>query len=85
MTEQNTRKGILLMIATTVVFATQDGISRHVASEYNVFMVVMIRYWFFAVSFFWTGVVVCAGLFTIWRAKVKGAKGGAITGPSVRP
>ncbi|TMV84151.1 DMT family transporter [Thioclava sp. BHET1] len=49
MTEQNTRKGILLMIATTVVFATQDGISRHVASEYNVFMVVMIRYWFFAV------------------------------------
>lgn len=44
----NTRLGILLMIATTVVFAAQDGISRHLAGEYNVLMVVMIRYWFFA-------------------------------------
>jgi drug/metabolite transporter (DMT)-like permease len=48
MTEQNTRLGILLMIATTLVFAGQDAISRHLASEYNVLMVVMIRYWFFA-------------------------------------
>jgi drug/metabolite transporter (DMT)-like permease len=47
-TEQNTRLGILLMVATTFVFAMQDGISRHLASEYNVLMVVMIRYWFFA-------------------------------------
>ena len=44
----NTRLGILLMIATTVVFALQDGISRHLAGDYNVLMVVMIRYWFFA-------------------------------------
>ncbi|MEM0934728.1 MAG: DMT family transporter [Pseudomonadota bacterium] len=48
MSEQNTRLGILLMIATTFVFAMQDGISRHLAAEYNVLMVVMIRYWFFA-------------------------------------
>jgi len=48
MTEQNTRAGILLMLITTFIFAVQDGISRHLASEYNVFMVVMIRYWFFA-------------------------------------
>ncbi len=48
MTEQNTRLGIWLMVATTFVFAMQDGISRHLAGEYNVFMVVMIRYWFFA-------------------------------------
>ena len=48
MTEQNTRLGIWLMIATTFVFAIQDGISRHLAGEYNVFMVIMIRYWFFA-------------------------------------
>ncbi len=47
MTEQNNRLGILLMIATTLVFAAQDGISRHLASEYNVLMIVMIRYWFF--------------------------------------
>ncbi len=46
--QSNTRLGIWLMIATTIVFATQDGISRHLAGEYNVLMVVMIRYWFFA-------------------------------------
>ena len=40
--------GIALMLAVTVVFALQDGISRHLAGEYNVYMVVMIRYWFFA-------------------------------------
>ena len=44
----NTRLGIAFMIATSVVFAGQDGISRHLAGEYNVYMVVMIRYWFFA-------------------------------------
>ncbi|MRU15303.1 DMT family transporter [Roseovarius sp. A21] len=48
MTEQNTRLGILLMVVTTFIFAVQDGISRHLAGEYNVLMVVMIRYWFFA-------------------------------------
>lgn len=46
--EQNTRLGILLMVTATFVFAAQDGISRHLAGEYNVFMVVMVRYWFFA-------------------------------------
>ena len=48
MSQQNTRLGILLMIATTFVFAMQDGISRHLASEYNTLMVVTVRYWFFA-------------------------------------
>ena len=48
MNAQNTRLGIWLMITTTFIFAVQDGISRHLASEYNVLMVVMIRYWFFA-------------------------------------
>ncbi|WP_417729327.1 DMT family transporter [Roseovarius sp.] len=48
MTLQNTRLGIWLMVLTTVIFAVQDGISRHLAAEYNVMMVVMIRFWFFA-------------------------------------
>ena len=48
MNDANTRLGILLMIVTTFVFAAQDGISRHLAGEYNVLMIVMIRYWFFA-------------------------------------
>ncbi|MFD2738269.1 DMT family transporter [Sulfitobacter aestuarii] len=40
--------GIALMVATTMVFAVQDGLSRYLAEQYNVLMVVMIRYWFFA-------------------------------------
>jgi drug/metabolite transporter (DMT)-like permease len=44
----NTSLGIILMISATAVFASQDVISRYLAAEYNVFMVVMIRYWFFA-------------------------------------
>jgi drug/metabolite transporter (DMT)-like permease len=47
-TEQNTRLGIWLMIATTFVFSVQDGISRHLAGEYSILMIVMIRFWFFA-------------------------------------
>ena len=50
MAQQNTRLGIWLMVLTTFLFALQDGLSRHLAGEYNVFMVVMIRYWFFAIS-----------------------------------
>lgn len=48
MNQDNTRLGILLMCLTTFVFAMQDGISRLLAEEYNTFLVVMIRYWFFA-------------------------------------
>jgi len=47
-TTQNTRLGILLILAVTVVFAVQDAISRHLAANYSILMVVMIRYWFFA-------------------------------------
>ena len=48
MTETNNRLGIWLMVATTFVFAMQDGLSQHLAGTYNVMMVVMVRYWFFA-------------------------------------
>lgn len=48
MQTNNVPLGIMLMIATTMVFATQDGISRHLAGTYNTYMVVMVRYWFFA-------------------------------------
>ncbi|WP_439141360.1 DMT family transporter [Planktotalea sp.] len=48
MTQNNAPLGIALMIATTFVFAMQDGISQHLAREYNVMMIVMVRYWFFA-------------------------------------
>ncbi len=47
MTQQNARAGIWLAVVAMFVFAMQDGISRHLAEEYSVFMIVMIRYWFF--------------------------------------
>jgi drug/metabolite transporter (DMT)-like permease len=47
-TPQNTKAGIWLMIATTLVFAAQDGISRHLGTHYSIYMVVMVRFWFFA-------------------------------------
>lgn len=60
--------GISLMVATTFVFAVQDGLSRHLAAEYNVLMVVMIRYWFFA-----------AFVITIARRKAGGIRAAAKT------
>ena len=48
MAQQNTSLGIWMMVLTTFIFAMQDGLSRHLAGEYNTMMVVMVRYWFFA-------------------------------------
>ncbi len=48
MSETNNRLGILLMMLSTIIFSIQDGLSRHLAGEYNAYMVVMVRYWFFA-------------------------------------
>ena len=48
MSEQNLRHGILYMVTATLVFAVQDVLSRHLAESYNVLMVVMVRFWFFA-------------------------------------
>ena len=45
---QSNQLGIFLMIAASLIFAVQDGISRHLAAEYNVLLIVMLRYWFFA-------------------------------------
>lgn len=36
------------MVATTIIFAVQDGLSRYLASSYDVVTIVAIRYWFFA-------------------------------------
>ena len=44
----NTRRGILLMVASVALFAVQDGFSRYLAGTYNTLMVVTIRYWVFS-------------------------------------
>ncbi|MBE9636874.1 DMT family transporter [Salipiger mangrovisoli] len=48
MAQQNTRLGIWLMVLTTLIFSVQDGLSRHLSEATNVYMVTMVRYWFFA-------------------------------------
>lgn len=40
------------MAVTMLIFAFQDGISQYLAREYNVFFIVMVRYWFFALFVF---------------------------------
>ena len=41
-----TNKGILFMVASTVILALQDGVTRHLTTHYPVQMVVMCRFWF---------------------------------------
>lgn len=48
MAVQNTKAGIILMLGAVFTFAVQDGVSRLLADKYNVYLIVMIRYWFFA-------------------------------------
>ena len=47
--QDNPRRGILLMVATTIIFAIQDSISRYLAGSYDIITIVAIRYWFFAI------------------------------------
>lgn len=67
----NNRLGIFLMVATTFVFAMQDGMSRHLASAYNAQMVVMYRYWFFVV------------FVVLWTARRPGGIGRALGTPQI--
>jgi drug/metabolite transporter (DMT)-like permease len=53
MAEQNNRIGILMFCMAMFIFAAQDGISRHLGSHYNVFSIVMLRYWVFAAFGVW--------------------------------
>lgn len=71
-TPQNARLGILLMIAATLVFSIQDGISRHLGAAFSVMTVVMLRYWFFAA--FATGMAATrgGGIRKVARSRVLG-------------
>lgn len=40
-------RGILFMIATTLIFAAQDGLSKQLASGHSPIFITMLRYWFF--------------------------------------
>ncbi len=70
--QQNTSLGIWLMIAVAFIFAVQDGFSRHLAGEYNVYMVIMIRYWFFATFVITVATRKAGGFVNAARSKVTG-------------
>ena len=62
MTEQNTRRGIWMMLLTMVIFSAQDGVTRHLTVLYPVQMVVMIRFWFFGLFVIWLSARQAGGL-----------------------
>jgi drug/metabolite transporter (DMT)-like permease len=46
--KNRTLLGIGLMIVTTFLFSSMDGVSRYLAENNNVFTLVTMRYWFIA-------------------------------------
>ena len=47
--QNNILLGIGLMVVTTFMFSTMDGVSRYLAENNNVFTLVTMRYWFIAI------------------------------------
>ena len=47
--QNNVLLGIGLMVVTTFMFSTMDGVSRYLAEKNNVFTLVTMRYWFVAI------------------------------------
>ena len=44
--EKNKLNSIFLIIITTLIFAIQDGLSFFLSINYNIFQIIMLRYWF---------------------------------------
>ena len=44
----NAKKGVFIIILATLFFAIMDGVSRHLAETYNVFVINMLRGWVLA-------------------------------------
>ncbi|MDO5704410.1 MAG: DMT family transporter [Paracoccus sp. (in: a-proteobacteria)] len=45
--------GIVLMCATSLIFAFQDGLSRQLGGDYPPVLIVMLRFWVFALFVIW--------------------------------
>lgn len=60
------------MILTTLIFAAQDGISRHLAESYSVMTVTMIRYWVFAAFVLSAAVASDGGIARVARSRKPG-------------
>lgn len=69
MKQDRSSLGVMLMIVTMLIFAAQDGISRHLAETYNTITVVMIRYWFFAIFVVVLSMVRSGGIRRVARTK----------------
>jgi drug/metabolite transporter (DMT)-like permease len=71
MVPQNARKGLLFALCAVLIFAAQDGISKHLAQEYPPVFIVMIRYWAFA------------AFVLVWAARAPGGLAGAARSSNV--
>ena len=69
MQQDKPQLGVILMITTMLIFAAQDGVSRHLAETYNTITVVMIRYWFFAVFVLVVSMIRSGGIRRVARSK----------------
>ncbi len=47
-TKKNKIDGVFLIILTTLIFSIQDGFSFFLLKNYNIFQIIMLRYWFLA-------------------------------------
>jgi drug/metabolite transporter (DMT)-like permease len=72
MAEQNNRLGTLMMIAAVLIFALQDGVSRHLGSHYNTLSIVMLRYWVFLIFGYMLVRRAHGGFAPVWRSPNKG-------------
>ena len=52
MAGKNVRLGIALMLIASLVFATQDGLSRFLAEKYSVALTIILRFWALAAGIF---------------------------------
>ena len=67
--QDNVSLGISLMVVTTFMFSTMDGVSKYLAETNNVFTLVTFRYWFIALIMIISCIFIKNSFVTIIKTK----------------
>ena len=67
--QNNVSLGISLMVVTTFMFSTMDGVSKYLAETNNVFTLVTFRYWFIALIMIISCIFIKNSFVTIIKTK----------------
>ena len=67
--QNNVSLGISLMVVTTFMFSTMDGVSKYLAETNNVFTLVTFRYWFIALIIIISCIFIKNSFVTIIKTK----------------